>query len=285
MIETLNGIHETVNFKESSGFRLYNNDENENYPSHWHTPLEIVMPIINNYEVICSGHKYILQETDILIINSGVIHSLYAPPVGERLIFQPDFTLLHNIKELESTLSIISPALLITAENSPAIHEKIASLMLEIRDEYSSTDILSNASIYAKLIQIFVFIGRYCANNVEKFDVTSNKQKEYTEKFLSVCNYINEHCTDNLSLDEVADLIGFSKYHFTRLFKQFTGVSFYKYLNQKRIACAEKLLVNPSISITEVSLQSGFSSLSAFIRMFKIIKDCTPTEFRKLYSS
>ena len=128
-------------------------------------------------------------------------------------------------------------------------------------------------------------IGRDCTNDNEKFDVTSNKQKEYTEKFLSVCNYINEHCTDNLTLDEVADLIGFSKYHFTRLFKQFTGVSFYKYLNQKRIACAEKLLVNPDISITEVSLQSGFSSLSAFIRMFKIIKDCTPTEFRNMYSS
>lgn len=285
MIETLNGIHETVNFKENSGFRLYDNNEYENYPSHWHTPLEIVMPIQNQYEVICNGKNYTLRETDILIINSGVIHSLNAPPTGERLFFQPDFILLHNIKELESTLSIISPVFLITAENSPIIHAEVARLMLKIRDEYYSTDILSNASIYAMLIQIFVLIGRNCANNNEKFDVNSNKQKEYTEKFLAVCSYINEHCTEDLTLDEVANLIGFSKYHFTRLFKQFTGVSFYKYLNQKRIACAEKLLVNPDISITVVSLQSGFSSLSAFIRMFKIIKNCTPTEFRNMYSS
>ncbi len=81
----------------------------------------------------------------------------------------------------------------------------------------------------------------------------------------------------------MADLAGFSKYHFSRLFKNFTGLSFYKYLNKKRIEHAEELLVDPSLSITEVALQSGFTSLSAFIRMFKQIKDCTPTEFRNLY--
>ncbi len=54
-------------------------------------------------------------------------------------------------------------------------------------------------------------------------------------------------------------------------------------MNKKRIEHAEKLLVDPELSITEVALQSGFSSLSAFIRMFKLIKDCTPTEFRSLY--
>jgi len=81
----------------------------------------------------------------------------------------------------------------------------------------------------------------------------------------------------------VADITGFSKYHFTRLFKQFTNISFYKYLNQKRIANAETLLINPDMSITEVALHSGYTSLSAFIRMFKLIKNCTPTEFRHMY--
>ena len=79
-------------------------------------------------------------------------------------------------------------------------------------------------------------------------------------------------------------MAGFSKFHFTRLFKQFSGLSFYKYVNKKRIERAEQLLINPSISVTEVALQSGFSSLSAFIRMFKLMKGCTPTEFRDLYT-
>ena len=103
------------------------------------------------------------------------------------------------------------------------------------------------------------------------------------EKFMYICEYISEHCTEDLSLDDVANLAGFSKYHFSRLFKQFTNVSFYKYLNQKRIALAEKQLSDINNSITDVAINSGFSSMSSFIRMFKQIKNCTPTEFRNLH--
>lgn len=284
MIEHLNGIQETVNFKANTTIRLYSNDDYERYPSHWHAPLEIIMPLENRYRVTCCNTLFTLREGDVLVINPGVIHSMEAD-VGKRLIFQADFTLLHGIKELEATLSIISPALVITAEEEPETHGLIQKLMLEISDEYFSEAPLSEASIYSKLIEIFVLIGRSYSPNVKSFNNSLRKQREYTERFMYVCDYISEHCCEDLTLDDIADLSGFSKFHFSRLFKQFTNASFYKYLNKKRIENAEKLLVNKEITITEVALQSGFSSLSAFIRMFKIIKECTPTEFKSMYTS
>ena len=284
MIEMLNGIRETVVYKKIESFLLFDNKDFEAYPDHWHTPIEIIMPLENPYQISCrdSASSYILQEGDLLIINSGVIHSMPAMP-GERLIFQADFSLLHSMTDIASILSNIPSALLITSENAPTIHEQLKTLMLDICKEYFSDSILTSASIYSKLIKMLVLIGRECTINTAAFDVTRSKQQEYTEKFIAVCNHIEEHCTEDLSLDDAAALAGFSKYHFTRLFKQFTGVSFYKYLNRKRIEHAEMLLVDPEISIAEVALQSGFSSLSTFIRMFKLIKDCTPTEFRNLY--
>jgi AraC-like DNA-binding protein len=110
------------------------------------------------------------------------------------------------------------------------------------------------------------------------------RQKKYVEKFMDVCSYIDEHCTENLTLDDIASYSGFSKYHFTRLFKQFTGSTFYKYLNQKRITRAERSLSDMTLSVTDVAMASGFTSMSAFIRMFKIMKGCTPSEFRRMYS-
>ncbi|MBR4169442.1 MAG: helix-turn-helix transcriptional regulator, partial [Lachnospiraceae bacterium] len=86
-------------------------------------------------------------------------------------------------------------------------------------------------------------------------------------------------------LDDIAAMTGFSKYHFSRLFKEFTNTSFYKYLNVRRIGYAEKLLLDPGINVTEAAVRSGFNSISAFMRMFKIVKGCTPTEFRNLYTS
>jgi AraC-like DNA-binding protein len=76
---------------------------------------------------------------------------------------------------------------------------------------------------------------------------------------------------------------GFSKFHFERLFKQFTGTSFYKYVNQKRIVKAQEMLMEPNNTVTDVAVSCGFSSISSFIRMFKIHKGCTPSEFKNMY--
>ncbi|SES83019.1 AraC family transcriptional regulator [[Clostridium] polysaccharolyticum] len=285
MIEHLTGIHETVEYNRVSQIRLYNNAEYEDYPTHWHTPIEVVMPTKNSYTALLGKEIIDLQTGDILLICPGVIHALRSPETGERIIFQAEIGILREIPEVESTLSLISPAILITPDTAPMIYEQIHQLILNISEEYNSNNSLSSPAIYSKLLEILVLIGRNYTENVKRFDTGNQKQKEYTEKFIQICNYINEHCTDDLTLDEIAHIAGFSKYHFSRLFKQFSNVTFYKYLNQKRISYAEILLADSSISITEVALRSGFSSLSAFIRMFKLIKQCTPTEFRNMYLS
>lgn len=283
MIENLKGLYETVNYKSNTQLRLYMNDETEDYPEHWHTPIEIIMPVQNTYTACLGKERIDLNTSDILFICPGIIHSLKSPDSGMRIIFQAEIELLREIKEVESLLGLIAPAILITPETAPEIHEEIKQLLWEINAEYQSSKPLSCISVYGKILSMFVIIGRNYTNRVKRLDVGNQKQKEYTEKFMDICNYINAHCTEYLTLDDIAAIAGFSKYHFSRLFKQFTNITFYKYLNQKRISYAVSLLADPSVSITEVALRSGFSSLSAFIRMFKLIKQCTPTEFRNMY--
>ena len=283
MIENLNGIRETVNYRKDTRLRLYNNVQIEDYPDHWHTPVEIIMPIENIYSVVVGGHTITLNPTDIIFICPGVIHSLKAHGKGRRIIFQAEITMFTAIREFESILSLMSPVLKITKENPHDIHKHICNLLLQINEEYNNSNILMETIIYSKLLNIFVLVGRNYTSNSVFFNGMDYQNKEYTEKFFFICNYINEHCTEDLNLDKIAKLAGFSKYHFTRLFKQITTTTFYKYLNLKRIEHAQKLLANPGISVTEVALNSGFSSLSAFIRMFKLINHCTPTEYRNMF--
>lgn len=285
MIEQLKGTHETVHFKEDTKLRLYDNYKYEHYPAHWHSPLEILMPTEHDYTAICCNTTYHLNTYDILIICPGVIHALYAPTQGRRIIFQADLSMLHQIKELESVLSYITPSFLITEALYPDMHNDIKNLLLSIKEEYLTNETLSEASIYSKLIELFVIIGRNHKKKNDSIEDNYNKQKEYKDKFIWICNYISENCTESLTLDDISQLAGFSKYHFSRLFKQFTNVSFYHYLTMKRISIAETLLTNPQMSIMEVSQQSGFPSISAFIRMFKLTKSCTPTEFRNMYTN
>ncbi len=283
MIENIKGMHETVNYKTNTNLRLYNNEQAEDYPMHWHTPIEIIMPIENTYSVITSRQTITMEPDDIIFICPGVIHALKAPASGRRIIFQAEITMFHSIHEFELILSIMVPVFRISKKDTPEIYQKIHSLILQINEEYNSTNILMETVIYEKLLSIFIFIGRNYTHNLRQDGIEYQKHKEYTEKFISVCNYINEHCTEDLSLDEISSIAGFSKYHFTRLFKQFTTTTFYRYLNQKRIEHAQKMLADPGIPVTEVALSSGFQSLSAFIRMFKLINQCTPTEYRNMF--
>ena len=285
MIESLNGMHETVHYKADTNLRLYHNDQPENYPYHWHTPVEIIVPMENSYSVTIGRQTITLEPTDIIFICPGVIHSLTAPAHGSRMIFQAEITMFTTIRDFESILSLMSPALKIANAHSPDIHGQILNLLLEIAEAYDNNHFLLETTIYSKLLQIFVTIATHFTINFEHISHEVHLHKEYAEKFMSVCSYINEHCTENLNLDEIAAVAGFSKYHFTRLFKQFTATTFYKYLNQKRIEHAQQLLANPEITITEAALSSGYTSLSAFIRMFKLINQCTPTEYRNLFTN
>lgn len=286
MIESLNGIFETINYKQSTSIKLYDNDEYEDYPAHWHTNPEIIMPTENIYTVECYNQIITLREGDIVLICPGCIHTLYAPEKGRRIIFQADINPLRFMKEIETLVTIISPLIVITPEDFPSIYDKVKSLLLEIKNEYlSSYTSFSEVSIYSKTLEIITLIGRSRA--AAGMETTSpdalRKQEEYIEKFIEICNYISAHCSDELNLEAVASMSGFSKFYFSRLFKQFTNVSFYKYVNQKRIEKAAEMLTEPNISITNVALSCGFESLSSFIRMFKIVKGCTPTEFRNMY--
>lgn len=286
MIESLNGIFETINYKQSTSIKLYDNDEYEDYPTHWHTNPEIIMPTENIYTVECYNQIITLREGDIVLICPGCIHTLYAPEKGRRIIFQADINPLRFMKEIETLVTIISPLIVITPEDFPSIYDKVKSLLLEIKNEYlSSSTSFSEVSIYSKTLEIITLIGRSRA--AAGMETTSpdapRMQEEYIEKFIEICNYISAHCSDELNLEAVASMSGFSKFYFSRLFKQFTNVSFYKYVNQKRIEKAAEMLTEPNISITNVALSCGFESLSSFIRMFKIVKGCTPTEFRNMY--
>ena len=146
MIETLNGIKETINYKQIKGFLLFDNTDYEPYPDHWHTALEIILPLKNSYEVTCKNETHVLQERDFFLMNSGVIHRMKEME-GERLIFQTDQSMLQNISEIEAVLSSIPSVLHITPENAPDIHGQLYDLMRNIQKEYFSGNILSATAI------------------------------------------------------------------------------------------------------------------------------------------
>lgn len=284
MIKVSNDAQKPVICRAINGIRVYRNIEMENYPVHWHLAMEIIMPCKNYYAAQVGGTSLTLNEGDILLIAPGELHSLITPPdKGERLIILLDHPSILQLSDMDSLLHLLHPYMLIRRSDNPEFAQELCACLSKIAQEYFENKPLAEASICSIFLRFFTLLGRNVLNATVKFpDIMPDKQDEYGEKFLAVSNYINDHFTENLTVDLLAAQTGFSKFHFSRLFKQFTGMTCYSYIISKRISCAEKFLVTPNFSITEAAMQSGFNSLSTFNRIFKTAKGCTPSEYRQL---
>jgi len=104
---------------------------------------------------------------------------------------------------------------------------------------------------------------------------------EYTARINRVRDYIDAHLFEEMSLEELAGVACFSRYHFHRIFAAMAGETLGRYVARLRVERAASILLgNPSASITEVALDCAFGSSAAFARAFKARFGVSASEWR-----
>lgn len=284
MIKNLSGVYEIVEYENKRSVMLYDNDQTESYPIHWHNAVEIIIPLSNDFCVISGGVEYNLKEKEILIIPPGELHSMPAKE-GRRIIFQCDNTLLSDVAVLDSLMPVFNSSLHITPDIDKQLYLIARKGILDIYNDYFSKTPISDTRIYLNLLIMLTAIREFqikcISNESDEFVINSDDRV----KLSRVMKYIDQNFTEEISLDKLAAVAGYSKYHFSRIFKKYHNMSTVQYISRKRIKLAERLLIDPELSITEVAMRSGFSSLTTFNRIFKMEKHCTPTEFKKMHNA
>lgn len=92
--------------------------------------------------------------------------------------------------------------------------------------------------------------------------------------------YIAQHCSDKLSLQEVADHCFISQWHLSKLLNKHLNQTFYDLLNTERMNRARELLENPALRISEIAEQVGYADTAHFSRVFKKLEGVSPGEWR-----
>lgn len=100
-------------------------------------------------------------------------------------------------------------------------------------------------------------------------------------RLLRAKDYIETHLAQPLLLEQIAEAAALSTYYFARNFKALTGVSPHRYVTQRRIELAKKLLGSTRRPIAEVARQVGMPNQSHFATHFRALVGCTPSEFRR----
>ncbi len=278
MIENLIGVKEIVDYTNTQGLRIYLNDEYEDYPMHWHSATEIIIPIDSIYTIEVDDVKHIVNPKEILVIPPGQIHSLYAPPKGLRIIILIESSLLSNIQGFNSLLYNLRPFAIINEQTNGDSTEELISTIYEVIDEYFALSNFREVACFSLLMKFLVLLERSKDIKILQ-NSTIKKKNNYYECISRTCDYIDKNCTNELPLEELANIAGYSPFHFSRLFKEYKNDTVYNYITKRRIMYAENLLMLPEMNITQVAINSGFESISTFNRVFKNINKCTPSQF------
>ncbi|MDR1000590.1 MAG: AraC family transcriptional regulator [Clostridiales bacterium] len=257
------------------------NDSPEYFPPHWHSDIEIIAPLQNGVCITIDAVKYDLGERDAIIVFPGEIHNIASNSEGKSIVVQFSPTLLTALDDFRQNFRLLSRHHLLSDAEMPDVTRELIALLKDMLVVYLKNAVFGEAEIYARLLAFFVVFGRFCLEN--SIDGGIYQKKVYTEKLADICSYISENCTQSLSLEGVAGLFGFSKFYFSRIFKRYTGVSFWNFVTEVRVRKAEQMLAESDALVADVALRSGFGSITAFNRVFKEIKSMTPKEYRKLY--
>ena len=131
--------------------------------------------------------------------------------------------------------------------------------------------------IRAYTLELLVMIFR---KNID-FESETRIKKEHSDDFDSVLSYITEHYTENIPLKDLADIMYVSPKYFSKLFKEYIGMTVTDYIQRMRVFLARDLLDNTALSVVKVAEQCGYSDVKFFNDVFYRLVRKKPTEYRK----
>lgn len=102
-----------------------------------------------------------------------------------------------------------------------------------------------------------------------------------TEVILKIVEYIERHLEEDLDLDKIAEISGYSKYHISRVFNDRVGETIHQYIQKRRITEAARNLVFTNKPIVDIAFSTGYESQQAFSLAFKKLYMESPQTYRK----
>ena len=119
-----------------------------------------------------------------------------------------------------------------------------------------------------------------CARLFERLRLEPRRAADDSDWTHRALTYLNEHFTEDISLDDLARHLSISKYHLSRTFPEKIGCGLNAYLHSLRADHAAQLLASTDLSVTQAGFDSGFSSASTFFRVFQAQYGLSPRAYR-----
>lgn len=248
-------------------FDTHARDLKENLSMHWHPNIELLYFTNGSGRVFCGTQDYDVSAGDLFIVNANLPHAIASEELVQYycLIIDQAFCLENGIDTDNAVFKTLLK------------ERRLSALFEAVIKEYQTPQPYKNAGVRAAVLNLMVYIARTFREPREK----PGQEPLHDEGMRRALGFITAHINEKLSLEQVAEKAGRSKYYFLREFKKMTGETVVSYMNKTRCENAKILLKTGRYTIQEVCEKTGFEDVSYFSKNFKRYTGQTPSFYLK----
>lgn len=246
---------------------------------HFHDFHKILLLMKGNVSYCVEGRTYDLQADDIVFVPAGEVHRpvLHDTAIYERIIIyiSKDYLNTYRTDNYDLAQYLIeahqkqSHVLRVPAFGTT----KLGQIVRELEQSLDSNEYANELYHNLLFLEFMIQLNRVAIHDGIEYLSNSSSNK----KMIDVIDYLNEHLTDDLSIDFLAETFYLSRYHLMHAFKEETGYTIGNYLSTKRLLLARDR-IRQGEPITNVCYECGFRNYSTFSRAYKKNFGCSPRE-------
>lgn len=231
-------------------------------------------------------------EADVRIDTEDIYHHTYQEEVKTI-----DYIREGNLEEVVGAVELLASTAGKLSENEIRNERNLGICSITLATRAAIEGGAAPAKAY-KLSDLYINKIDQCKRMTEIFEyrkrslydfaklVVEEREKRANSRYTEQCKeYIRKYYHQKICIPDIAEALGVSESHLSRIFKKETGESIHKYSMHMRIERAENLLKYSEASLTEISEYLCFSSQSHFGKVFKVYKNMTPKQYRDYYKS
>ncbi|WP_251562824.1 AraC family transcriptional regulator [Paenibacillus pasadenensis] len=267
-------VKHSVSHQSGRGITLFN--------AHWHNHIELLRFRSGNALVEVNYVPIEAGPGDILVFNSNDIHmGILQSEHVEYDILIADLTLLQSQSPDAAETKYITPMAQnrILFRNHISGDASLSAILDRLSDEFANRRLGFELSVKSLLYGMLTELLRGYVE-LRLTENESHTRLRNLERFEPIFNYIENHYTEDITVEALAAQASLSRFHFSRLFRQLTGRTVTDYVNRIRINKSEYLLRSSEKTIAEIAMAAGYNDISYFSRTFRKYRGYAPSEAR-----
>ncbi|GEL66878.1 helix-turn-helix domain-containing protein [Marinilactibacillus psychrotolerans] len=256
------------NETDSYIFKFYSKDASRIIPMHLHKEVEILYCIKGNLKIWINGKNLVLSAGEIFFINSSVPHATQSIRDSEVIVLY----LSDNVFTKENVL--------INFVNSSETYRVYIETVQLVEQIYCISEKKERFKKYLQkslVLKLEYHILKEFSNIIGD---KGTKQLIQNEKIGKILDIIQNNFQNNLSLEKLSELSGYSMHYLSRKFHKSTGMTFYEYKKSLCLEMALKMIEATNLSLEEIALKSGFPNEKSMRIYFKKIMGINPQYYR-----